>query len=68
MDRRRFDDFVGDRVFLTATDVAELLHLHILTVYRSAREGRIPSMKKHGHRLFPVEELWDYIEHRGGEK
>ncbi len=30
---------------LTIDQVAELLHLHVMTVYRLAREGRVPGFK-----------------------
>jgi len=30
---------------LTIEQVAELLHLHVMTVYRLAREGRLPGFK-----------------------
>lgn len=37
---------------LTAEDVAELLGLHVKTVYRSAARGAIPSVKAGGRVLF----------------
>ena len=36
---------VRSKMILTAKEVAEYLHIHLLTVHRYAREGRIPAFK-----------------------
>jgi excisionase family DNA binding protein len=48
--------------FLTGAEVAELLCMTPVTVWRLARKGQIPGAFRTGYRwLFPVEELERWI-------
>ncbi|MDD5019517.1 MAG: helix-turn-helix domain-containing protein [Candidatus Omnitrophica bacterium] len=43
---------MADREILEAKEVADYLHLHIFTVHKLAREGRLPAFKiGHGWRF-----------------
>ena len=37
---------------LTVEQVAELLHLHVMTIYRLAKEGKVPGFKVGGRWRF----------------
>jgi excisionase family DNA binding protein len=52
------EDHNQKSVFLTLSEVAELLRVSPMTVYRMARKGEIPGAFRLGHRWrFSVEEL-----------
>ena len=57
------DDDKGQKpAFLTVAEVAELLRVAPVTVWRLARKRQIPGAFRTGHRwLFPVEELERWI-------
>ena len=42
---------------LTVEQVAKLLHLHAITIYRLAKEGRIPAFKVGGRWRFNRDDL-----------
>ncbi len=47
---------------MTLDEVARYLRLHKSTVYRMAREGRLPGNKVAGQRRFKKERLVDWFE------
>lgn len=47
---------------LTASEAAELLRIHLVTLYSWVSEGRIPSVKLGRKRLFDSRELERWIE------
>jgi excisionase family DNA binding protein len=46
---------------LTVEQVAQLLHLHIMTVYRLVKEGKLPGFKVGGRWRFEKEALERWI-------
>ena len=48
---------------LTATEVADLLHLHVNTVKRLGDRGEIPFYRvcKRGHRRFRYDDVLDFL-------
>ena len=49
---------------LTAAETAQLLRIHLVTLYSWVREGRIPSIKLGRKRLFDKRELQAWLEAR----
>ena len=49
---------------LTVGQVAEFLHLHVMTVYRLAKEGRLPAFKVGGRWRFRRNDLESWIADR----
>lgn len=47
---------------LTVQDVAELLQLSIVKIYRMIRDGSLPSIKIDGARRFKPSEVYTWIE------
>ena len=46
---------------LTVEEVAKLLHLHVMTVYRLAKEGKLPGFKVGGRWRFQREVLEQWM-------
>jgi excisionase family DNA binding protein len=46
---------------LTVEEVAQLLHLHVMTVYRLAKEGKLPGFKVGGRWRFQREVLEQWM-------
>lgn len=46
---------------LTVNQVAELLHLHPMTVYRLAKEGKLPGFKVGGRWRFRKDSMEDWM-------
>lgn len=51
-------------IFLTKREVAEMLHLHVNTVYRLSRDGQIPStiVCKRGDKRYRYSDVMKYLE------
>ena len=49
---------------LTIDQVAELLHLHVMTVYRLAKDGKLPGFKVGGRWRFHEETLNSWMADR----
>ena len=49
---------------LTAAETAQLLRIHLVTLYSWVREGRIPSIKLGRKRLFSRREIQAWLEKR----
>ena len=47
---------------LTAAETAQLLRIHVVTLYSWVREGRIPSIKLGRKRLFAKRELQAWLQ------
>lgn len=50
------------REVLTVDEVAALLHLHAMTIYRLAKEGKLPAFKVGGRWRFQRETLLKWME------
>lgn len=46
---------------LTVGQVAELLHLHVMTVYRLAKQGKLPGFKVGGRWRFRKEAMENWM-------
>ncbi len=46
---------------MTVEEVAQVLRMHVQTVYEKARKGEIPSVKIGAKRLFPRERIRDLL-------
>lgn len=54
-------------LMLTVDETAALLRLHRLTVYKQAREGKLPSVKIGGRRLVPAAAIERLLTVPGGD-
>jgi excisionase family DNA binding protein len=57
----------GRNEILTTSMVADYLHCHLTTVYRLAKEGRIPHFRLGGDLRFQKEAIAEWIEKGGGK-
>jgi excisionase family DNA binding protein len=58
----------GSDQILTTRMVADYLHCHLSTVYRLAKDGRIPHFKLGGDFRFQKSAIEDWIERGGGAR
>ena len=50
-----------DSQILNVEEVAEILHLHVMTIYRLVKEGRLPGFKVGGRWRFHRSALEDWM-------
>ena len=56
-----------DKLFYTATEVAEIINVSVRTLYRWEEKGFLVPHRTHGgHRRYPIKILKHYLRH-GGE-